>query len=94
MAIRSTPLGSVTVSGDEAKALTRKLVYGRGTRAAMAAAKSGRQLVQSFAERGSVVFHLSRTDRECVAQTLKSLPPPTEALKRALDRRNKLLRAE
>lgn len=58
MAIRSTPLGSVTVSGDEAKALTRKLVYGRSTRAAMAAAKNGRQLVNSFAERGSVVIQL------------------------------------
>lgn len=48
MAIRSTPHGSVTVSGDEAKAFTRKLVYGRGTQAAMAAAKNGRELVRNF----------------------------------------------
>ncbi|UJW82282.1 hypothetical protein [Hydrogenophaga sp. SL48] len=94
MAIRSTPLGSVTVSGDEAKALTRQLVYGRSTRAAMAAAKNGRQLVRSFDVRGSVLIHLSRTDQECVARALESQPTPAAALKRACDRRNKLLPAE
>jgi hypothetical protein len=58
MAIRSTPLGPVTVSGDEAKALTHKLAYGRGTRAAMAAAKNGQQLVRNFDMRGSVVIEV------------------------------------
>lgn len=95
MAIRSTPLASVTVSGDEANALTRQLVFGRRTRAAMAAAaKNGRQLVRSFDVRGSVLIHGSRTDLECVARALESQPTPAAALKRAFDRRNKLLPAE
>lgn len=94
MTIRSTPFGPVTVCGDEAKALTRKLVRGRGTRAAMEAAKNGRQLVQSFAEYGSVKIYLSRSDQECVDRALKSPLSPAAALERAFDRRSKLLRTE
>jgi hypothetical protein len=58
MAVHSNFLGSVTVSGDEAKALTRRLVHGRGPRAAVAAAQNGRKLATTFAKRGSVVIQL------------------------------------
>lgn len=61
MAVQSNFLGSVTVSGDEAKALTRKLSHGRVTRAAVASAQNGRILATSFAKRGSVVIKLKRT---------------------------------
>lgn len=58
MAVHSNFLGSVTVSGDEAKALTRKLSHGRVTRAAVTSAQNGRKLAMSFAKRGSVVIKL------------------------------------
>ena len=58
MAVHSNFLGSVTVSGDEAKALTRRLSYGRVTRAAVESAQNGRKLATSFAKRGSVVIKL------------------------------------
>jgi hypothetical protein len=56
MAIQSNFLGSVTVSGDEAKAFTRKLRHGRAPRAAVVAARDGRKLVASLAKRGSVLI--------------------------------------
>ncbi len=56
MAVHSNFLGSVTVSGDEAKALTRRLSHGRGTRAAVEAAQNGRKLATSFVKRGSVTI--------------------------------------
>lgn len=59
MAIHSNFLGSVTVSGDDAKALTRKLTHGRGTKAATQAAANGRKLATSFAKKGSVVIKLA-----------------------------------
>lgn len=58
MKVHSNFLGSVTVSGDEAKALTRRLSYGRGTRAAQASAENGRKLASSFAKRGFVAIKL------------------------------------
>lgn len=58
MAVRSNFLGSVTVSGDEAKALTRKLSRGRVTPAALASAQNGHKLAMSFAKRGSVAIKL------------------------------------
>jgi hypothetical protein len=58
MAVQSNFLGSVTVSGDEAKALTRRLSHGRGTRAAVVAAQNGRKLATSFVKRGSVTIQL------------------------------------
>lgn len=56
MAVHSNFLGSVTVSGDEAKALTLRLSHGRGTRAAVVAAQNGRKLATAFAKRGSVTI--------------------------------------
>lgn len=56
MAVHSNFLGSVTVSGDEAKALTRRLSHGRGTRASVVAAQNGRKLVTTFVKRGSVTI--------------------------------------
>jgi hypothetical protein len=58
MAVHSNFLGSVTVSGDEAKALTRRLSHGRGSRAAVAAAQNGRKLATSFTKHGSVLIKL------------------------------------
>jgi hypothetical protein len=63
MAVHSNFLGSVTVSGDEAKALTRRLAHGRATRAAVAAAQNGRKLASAFAKRGSVLIQL-KPERE------------------------------
>lgn len=40
------------------------------------------------------VIRLSRADQECFAQALLSPPEPSPALKRALERRTKLLRSE
>ena len=56
MAVHSNFLGSVRVSGDEAKALTRTLLHGRGTRAAVVAAQNGRKLATTFAKQGSVAI--------------------------------------
>jgi hypothetical protein len=61
MSVHSNFLGSVTVSGDEAKALTRKLSHGRVARAAVASAQNGRKLAMSFAKSGSVVIKLKPT---------------------------------
>ena len=67
MAVHSNFLGSVRVSGDEAKALTRKVSHGRATRAAVSAAQNGRKLAMSFAKRGSVVIKIKP-----VSETLKT----------------------
>lgn len=58
MAIHSSFLGSVTVSGDEAKALTRRVRFARGTKASIAAAANGRKLVSIFAKKGVVTINL------------------------------------
>lgn len=58
MAIHSTFLGSVKVSGDDAKSFTRKVSHGRGTKAAAESAANGRKLVSAFAKRGSVTIKL------------------------------------
>jgi hypothetical protein len=66
-AVHSNFLGSVRVSGDEAKALTRKVSHGRATRAAVMSAQNGRKLAMSFAKRGSVVIKIKP-----VSETLKT----------------------
>jgi hypothetical protein len=58
MAVLSNFLGSVQVSGDEAKALTRKLTHGRTSRAAIDAAQNGHKLVTAFAKKGAVAIKL------------------------------------
>ena len=53
--------------------------------------------VQEAAQRAieqAEVVRLSLADQECFAQALLSPPQPAPALKRAFDRRSKLLRAE
>jgi len=53
--------------------------------------------VQDAAQRAieqAEVIRLSLADQECFAQALMERPPPTPALKRAMARRRKLLRAE
>jgi len=53
--------------------------------------------VQDAAQRAieqSEVIRLSLADQECFAQALLAPPPPSPALKRAFDRRSKLLRTE
>ena len=56
MAIQSTYLGPVAVSGDDAKSFARKIAYGRGTKAAAKSAANGRKLVAAFSKTGSVVI--------------------------------------
>jgi hypothetical protein len=58
MAIHSTYLGSVKVSGDDAKSFSRKITNGRGTKAAAESAANGRKLVATFAKKGSVTIKL------------------------------------
>lgn len=58
MAIHSTFLGSVTVSGEEAKALTRRMQYARGTKASIEAAANGRKLVSTFEKKGVIAIKL------------------------------------
>jgi len=58
MAIHSSFLGSVTVSGDEAKALTRRVQHARGTKASIEAAANGRKLVSTFAKKGVITIKL------------------------------------
>jgi len=62
MAVHSNVFGSVKVSGEDAKALTRRLVHGRGTRASVAAAQNGRKLATIFSKSGSVPVKLARTN--------------------------------
>ena len=61
MAVLSNFLGSVKVTGDEARALTRKLTHGRASRAAVDAAQNGHKLVTAFAKKGSVAIKLKAT---------------------------------
>jgi len=58
MAIHSTFLGSMQVTGDEAKAFSSKLSHARGTKAASESATSGRKLAASFAKNGFVTVQL------------------------------------
>lgn len=58
MAIHSTYLGSVTVSGEDAKSFSRKVSHGRGTKAASVAASSGSRLVAAFTKKGAVTIKL------------------------------------
>ncbi len=58
MAIHSSFLGSVTVSGDEAKAFTRRVQHARGTKASIEAAENGRKLVSTFAKKGVITIKL------------------------------------
>lgn len=58
MAIHSSFLGSVKVSGDDAKALARKLTHARGTKAANASAANGQKLVAAFSKKGAVAVKL------------------------------------
>lgn len=61
MAIHSTSLGSVKVSGDDAKSFSRKITHGRGTKAAAESVASGRKLVTAFTKKGSVAITLKPT---------------------------------
>ena len=64
MAIQSNVLGSVTVTGEDARAFTRKIAHGRAPRAAVVAARSGRELVASFSKHGVVSIKLKPPVRE------------------------------
>ncbi|MFG6488233.1 hypothetical protein ACG04R_16220 [Roseateles sp. BYS78W] len=58
MAISSSPFGPVTLTGDEAKAFSRAMLLGRGTKAAAEAAANGRRMVADFARNGTVAIEL------------------------------------
>jgi hypothetical protein len=64
MAIHTSFLGATIVSGDEAKAFTRKLATrARVTNAASEALSNGRKMVAAFAKKGSVTVKLAGTKR-------------------------------
>jgi hypothetical protein len=52
MAIHSNFLGSVTVTGDDAKAFTRQIARGRVSQAAIEAVKNGRKLLAEYDKKG------------------------------------------
>jgi hypothetical protein len=56
MTVHGNFLGSVRLSGDEAKALTRNLSHGRVNVIAVTSAQKGHKLATSFAKWDSVVF--------------------------------------
>lgn len=58
MAVHSSYLGSVKISGDDAKAFTRKITHARGTKAASESAEKGRVLAKAFAKKGVAKFRL------------------------------------
>ena len=58
MAIHSSFLGSIKLTGDDAKAFSSKLSHSRGTKAASESATSGRKLVASYAKKGFVTVQL------------------------------------
>jgi len=59
MAVQSSFLGSVKISGVEAKAFTRRVMHGKSNSAAIATAKNGKSLVASFSKSQSVTFKVS-----------------------------------
>ena len=58
MAVHSNFLGSVTVSGAEAQALTRRLSRGRATKAATTAAENGKRLIATFSKKHTITIKL------------------------------------
>ena len=60
MAIHSSFLGSIHVSGEEAKSFSQKLMHARGTKAASESANSGRKLVGTYAKKGYVTIQLRK----------------------------------
>jgi len=58
MTIVSNPLGSVTVTGDDAVAFRRKVSHSRGTKAAAESVAHGRKLVAEFALKNVVSVEL------------------------------------
>lgn len=63
MAVHSSYLGSVKISGDEAAAFTRKVMHSRGTKAALESAQSGKRLTDAFAKNGVVKIKLQQHGR-------------------------------
>ncbi len=61
MAIDTTFLGSVRVTGEDAKSFSRKVTHARGTKAAAQAAANGRVMVSTFALKGVVPIHIKPT---------------------------------
>ena len=62
MAVHSTFLGAVTITGQEASAFARKLAHARGTKAASTSAQNGRAHASQFAKKGVVKLRLAKPD--------------------------------
>lgn len=60
MAIHTSFLGTTTISGDEAKAFSRRVAHARGTKAAAESARSGLKMMSSLQKRGVVVVKLDK----------------------------------
>lgn len=70
MAIHSKFLGSVTVTGDDAKSFERKLSHGRATKASAVALDSGLKMSAALAKRGVVAFKVAPTRAEPTSRSL------------------------
>lgn len=60
MAVHSTFLGSVKITGQEAAAFARKITQSRGTKAASEAARKGVPLATAFVKNGVVRIALKK----------------------------------
>jgi hypothetical protein len=60
MAIHSTYLGSMQLSGEDAKSFSQKVTHSRGTKAASQSAASGKKMVASFVKDGVVTLKLGK----------------------------------
>lgn len=63
MAVNSTYLGAVLISGPEAAAFARKVTHARGTKAASASAQNGKHIASTFAKKGVVRIQLPKSKK-------------------------------
>ncbi|MEI6804406.1 MAG: hypothetical protein WCK83_14695 [Burkholderiales bacterium] len=66
MAIHTSFLGATTISGNEAKAFTRRVLHARGTKAASEAVQNGRKMMTAFNKKRIVTIKLDVKNRSAV----------------------------
>lgn len=60
MAVHTTVLGSMVITGADARTFERKVTHGRTNEAAKKSAETGKKLAESFHKKGYVAFKLAR----------------------------------
>ena len=63
MAIKSTPFGRVTLTGDDAKEFAKQILHSEPNQAAIDAVREGSEMVKEFRRTGKVTFTLSKPSR-------------------------------